>query len=159
MTARTWTRREATLAAVAWGALRLGAGTARADEDERIYMLPPEPERPAPPAPAELCGDWTCGTWHSACTGHAGKLRARIAKAGCDRYSCTFSGTFLKLVPFRYTVELIVTGRGDGIVLFRANRNLPLFGGEFSCCGSATSCRFRADYRAPNDRGTFEMTR
>lgn len=158
MTARTWTRREATAAAFGWGALWLGVG--RAWGEEEVIMQPVLPEQPvAPPTWVELCGDWNCGSWKSGCTGHTGKLKARIAKAGCDRYTCTFSGTFLKLVPFRYTVELIVTGRGDGTVSFKANRNLPLFGGEFSCCGTATPCRFRADYRAPNDRGTFEMSR
>lgn len=125
---------------------------------------PPAPEAPAaettiPYADVDLCGDWTYGYWKSSCTSHNGKLRAVITCCGPNRYECRFSGTFMKVVPFRYTVPLVVTARGDGIVSFRASKKIPLFGGVFTACGHATQCRFHADYSADNDRGVFVMSR
>jgi hypothetical protein len=106
-----------------------------------------------------LCGRWTCGSWHSHCNSHHGKLRATISRTCNGNYECTFSGTFFGFVPFRYTATLIVTGCGDGVVYFRSSRNLPLFGGTFSMCGSATACKFTANYTSPKDRGVFTMSR
>lgn len=124
----------------------------------------PAAEAPAagvtiPYADVDLCGDWTCGYWKSSCTTHHGKLRAVISCCGPNRYECRFSGTFMKVVLFRYTVPLVVTARGDGIVYFRASKKIPLFGGVFTACGHATACHFHADYSADKDRGVFVMSR
>jgi hypothetical protein len=107
----------------------------------------------------DISGCWNCGSWLSCCTGHKGTLRAVIRRCDSSHYECTFSGTFFKVIPFRYTVTLHVTGVGDGIVYFRASRKIPLFGGSFSCTGYATACKFHANYCSPKDRGTFDMSR
>lgn len=107
----------------------------------------------------DLSGNWDCGSWQSSGSGHSGKLRATLTRSGRDAYRCTFCGSFFKVVPFRYTVTLHVTGCRDGRVFFRASRNLPVFGGTFTCSGSATGRSFRATYTSPKDRGTFVLSR
>lgn len=122
--------------------------------------------QPTSPAPADtpvccapdISGCWDCGSWRSCCTGHHGKLRAKIVPCGCN-YECHFSGTFFKFIAFRYTVTLERCGVGDGVVYFRATKNIPFFGGAFNCCGYATQCKFHADYTSKKDRGVFEMSR
>ncbi len=116
----------------------------------------------APEAAPVLCVDisgcWDCGYWKSFCNSHHGTLRATISRCGAN-YSVTFSGTFLKVVPFRYTQVLTVTGYGDGVVYFRASRNIPMFGGQFCMTGSATACKFTAHYTSKKDRGVFVLSR
>ncbi|MBL8825833.1 MAG: hypothetical protein JNM18_02530 [Planctomycetaceae bacterium] len=110
------------------------------------------------PCGADITGCWECGSWRSYCTGHHGKLRARIVRCGCE-YECHFSGTFFKFIAFRYSVTLQTTGVGDGVVYFRASKNIPFFGGSFDTCGHATNCKFVANYTSKKDRGLFEMSR
>jgi len=119
-----------------------------------------EPE--APPAPEECCPDitgcWTCGSWRSFCNSHHGKLRATIERCGCG-YECHFSGTFFKIIGFRYTVPLTVCGCRDGKVFFSASKSIPFFGGTFRTSGWASHCKFYANYYSKKDRGVFEMSR
>ncbi len=112
----------------------------------------------ATPCGADITGCWDCGSWKSCCTGHHGKLRAKIVQCGCQ-YECHFSGTFFKFIAFRYTVQLETCGVGDGVVYFCASKNIPFFGGTFNCKGCATNCKFHADYTSKKDRGTFDMSR
>ena len=107
----------------------------------------------------DLSGTWDCGSWTSGTSGHSGRLRARITRQGPNCYRCVFCGTFLKIVPFRYPVTLQVTGSDGSRVYFRASRTLPLFGGTFTCTGSATQCSFAANYTSPQDSGTFRLSR
>ncbi len=107
----------------------------------------------------DLSGTWDCGSWTSCTSGHSGRLRARITRIGPNCYRCVFCGTFLKIVPFRYPVTLHVTGTDGNRVYFRASRRLPLFGGTFTCSGSATACSFSANFTSSKDSGTFRMCR
>jgi hypothetical protein len=107
----------------------------------------------------DLSGCWNCGYWKSFCNTHHGKLRARFVKCDACHYRVTFSGTFFAVIPFRYTVTMNVTGHGDGVVYLSASRNIPLFGGSFTMCGSASNCRFTANYTSKKDRGVFVLSR
>ena len=115
--------------------------------------------RPCNSCCVDLSGTWDCGTWRSSTNGHSGRLRARLTRTGPNRYRCVFCGTFLKVVPFRYPVTLHVTCDDGQCVRFTASRRLPFFGGNFTCTGTATNCRFRASYSSPNDCGMFVMSR
>lgn len=115
-------------------------------------------EQPAVVNCPDLSGCWNCGYWKSHCNTHHGNLRAVFCKCGCN-YEVTWSGTFFKVIPFRYTQTLYVTGCKDGTVFFRASRNLPMFGGTFCMNGSATACKFTAHYTSPKDRGVFVLSR
>ncbi len=121
-----------------------------------LGRLSAEPD--AAPSGADISGCWTCGSWLSCCNGHHGKLRAKIVPCGCH-YQCQFSGTFFKIIGFRYSVNLEPYQIDDGIVYFRASKNIPVFGGTFSCCGYATNCKFHATYQSKKDHGTFDMSR
>lgn len=142
ITARRWTRRVWLLAPVMLAGACWSAATTQAAE-----------------CGPDISGCWNCGSWHSCCTGHKGNLRAVIRRCDASHYECTFSGTFFKVIPFRYTVTLQVTRVEAGVVYFRASRNIPLFGGSFNCSGYATACKFHANYCSPKDRGTFTMSR
>jgi hypothetical protein len=107
----------------------------------------------------DLSGVWNCGYWKSFCSTHHGKLRARFVKCDACHYQVTFSGTFFMIIPFRYTVTMNVTGYGNGVVYLSASRNLPMFGGSFTMCGSASQCRFQANYTSKKDRGVFVLSR
>lgn len=105
-----------------------------------------------------ILGCWDCGSWLSCCTGHKGTLRATICACG-GNYECTFSGTFMKVIPFRYKATLQTTAVGNGIVYFRASRQIPMFGGSFNMNGWATANKFHATYTSPKDRGSFDLSR
>lgn len=137
----------AAVAGLSFGGLVLGGATTALGADEPVVQSRPN-----------ICGCWDCGSWLSCCTGHKGSLRANISCCG-GNYECTFSGTFMKLIPFRYTVTLQTAAVGNGIVYFRASRQIPLFGGSFNCSGWATATKFHANYTSPKDRGSFDMSR
>jgi hypothetical protein len=107
----------------------------------------------------DLSGCWNCGSWKSCCTDHHGKLRATIERCGPCTYQCTFSGTFMAVVPFKYRVPLRMSKVENGVVHFSARKKIPLFGGDFTCCGTATACKFTARYTSPKDHGYFRMSR
>lgn len=115
-------------------------------------------DEPAPQVRPNILGCWNYGSWLSCCTGHKGTLRATICACG-GNYECTFSGTFMKVIPFRYKATLQTTAVGNGIVYFRASRQIPMFGGSFNMSGWATATKFHATYTSPKDRGSFDMSR
>ena len=149
-----FSRRFILVAGAAFTLSLLGQSSTGAAEAESTEVV----EAPAMNCP-DITGCWDCGYWKSFCNTHHGKLRATIVRCDGCHYNCTFSGTIFGIIPFRYTATLTVTGYGDGVVYFRSSRNMPMFGGQFSMCGQATSCKFTANYRSPKDRGVFAMTR
>ncbi len=112
----------------------------------------------APPAPAtDLTGNWS-GQWQDTKSGHSGPLRATFCKCDEDHYRVTFSGRFFKVVPFRYTVVLTVTGTVDDRVLLTGEQNLPL-SGSFTYTAEATATDFTAHFCARRYRGEFLLHR
>lgn len=122
---------------------------------------PPSPETVSPPRTCcpDLSGEWDAGSWKSGTNGHKGRLCATLTRVGPNRYRCVFRGTFLAVVPFRYPVTLHVTGCDGSRAHFKASRNMPLFGGTFTCRGSATRRSFAARYTSPQDSGVFTLSR
>jgi hypothetical protein len=107
--------------------------------------------------PINLSGRWS-GHWESLSNGHRGPLHATFTKADDSHYSVIFRGRFLKILPFRYTSKLEVTGYEDDRVLLAGSRRL-LFFGTFSYRAEATCSDFTATYEARNDHGVFIMKR
>jgi hypothetical protein len=106
----------------------------------------------------DLTGCWA-GSWESCTSGHAGPLHATFTRCGETEYRVTFTGRFLKVIPFRYSVTLtVVEDRGDELVLAGTSYLGRLFG-TFSYRATATDGRFTADYTSKKDDGTFRMTR
>jgi hypothetical protein len=108
-------------------------------------------------AATDLSGCWE-GYWKSCSTGHNGKLRATISKLDDTRYCARFSGTFFKIVPFRYTTVLNATPEGDGVKL-SGESYLGRLMGTFYYDGSADDCNFSMNYSSCKDHGIFKMCR
>ncbi len=116
----------------------------------------------AQPATAEhfadesLAGCWE-GSWYSCTSGHKGRLRATICLLSDGRYRASFSGTFFRIVPFRYSVVLTAT-EIDELVRFSGSSYLGrLAGGTYCYSGTADGSKFRATYRSKKDHGKFVM--
>ena len=111
-----------------------------------------------PASAAELSGCWE-GCWVSTTNGHIGKLRATFVKVDDDHFCAHFSGTYQKVLPFRYRVLLSVKQEGDTIKLEGSKDLGLLFGGCFSFDGTATATDFKATYSSRRDCGEFNMKR
>jgi len=111
-----------------------------------------------PAQAVDLSGGWT-GSWRSGTTGHTGVLRATFTTCGERTYRVDFSGTFFRILPFRYTVMLdVVEDTGDCVTLAGSSYLGRLFG-TFRYAATADGCRFTADYTSRKDRGRFELHR
>ncbi|OAI40361.1 hypothetical protein AYO40_04835 [Planctomycetaceae bacterium SCGC AG-212-D15] len=111
----------------------------------------------APCCPPDLSGRWS-GHWESCPTGHCGPLHARFCKIDDCHYRVNFHGRFFKVIPFRYSVTLNVTGTADGVVFLSGEKRLLGFG-TFTYQAQATDCSFTATYCSRSDTGRFELTR
>lgn len=106
----------------------------------------------------EPCGHWK-GRWCSTSNGRSGRLSARVSKTDGSTYQVRFTGTFLKVIPFTYSVPLTVTGQGeDGSTHLSGQAQLPMFG-HFCCNAVVTDCDFVASYSSPKDQGQFLLRR
>ncbi len=105
----------------------------------------------------DLSGHWK-GHWESCSSGHKGPLQATFCKVDETHYRVHFRGRFLKIVPFRYTVTLMVNGQQGEKVILDGESHLFLFG-TFSYHAEATDKEFCATYCSRRDQGKFEMKR
>jgi len=130
----------------------------------------PGPEAPAAPVATpvttpgasiripNLNGDW-CGSWQSCTNGHKGPMRASFCRLCDGNYKVTFTGRFCKLIPFRYSTTLNVTGYTDGVVYLSGSQNLgPIFG-TFTYNAWANDRQFASGYSANKDQGQFVLAR
>ena len=108
---------------------------------------------------ADLSGNWK-GTWESCVTGHKGPLRANFCRVDACHYKVTFTGRFLKVMPFRYSMTMrIVAESADGVTLQGSKDLGRLAGGVYSFNATANQCHFVANYCSSKDRGTFRLSR
>lgn len=106
---------------------------------------------------ADLSGCWE-GCWKSCATGHHGKLRATICKVDDSRYCARFSGTFFRVIPFRYATMLAASDDGKSVTL-SGSSYLGRLMGTFHYDGSADDCNFTMNYSSCKDHGVFRMAR
>lgn len=111
----------------------------------------------APVSAADLTGHWT-GHWEDTKSGHTGPLRATFTACDADHYRVTFVGRFWKVIPFRYSVVLNVTGHDGAKVLLTGAQNLPLFG-TFHYTAEATADDFTAHFCSRRYQGEFVLQR
>lgn len=104
----------------------------------------------------DLSGKWK-GSWRSAKSNHQGRLKAKFVRRDADHYRATFSGTFFRILPFRYVVTLQAI-EDDGRVYLSGSKRLPIFG-VFHFDAEADGDYFHAFYRSRNDHGVFELHR
>lgn len=106
-----------------------------------------------------LSGCWS-GCWFSCKNGHKGPLSAEICQLNETCYQVTFRGRFWKILPFRYTTTMTVTGvTPDGQVMLSSSQQLGPILGTFCMTAVASHCRFEANFNSRNDWGKFVMTR
>lgn len=108
-------------------------------------------------AAADLSGCWE-GCWKSCATGHHGKLRATICKVDDAHYCARFSGTFFRVIPFRYSTMLDASDDGQTVTL-TGSSYLGRLMGTFHYHGTADDCNFTMNYSSCKDDGLFKMTR
>lgn len=107
---------------------------------------------------SDLAGCWQ-GCWKSHTTGHQGKLQAIITRHDEHRYCARFHGTFVKVLPFEYSMSFTAAEAGEA-QQFQGQKDLGrLAGGVYRFEGQATECDFVAHYTSCEDRGVFIMRR
>lgn len=108
-------------------------------------------------AKPNLSGSWS-GNWISDGSGHKGPMKAVFRSVGIDSYEVAFSGRFFKVIPFRYKVTLMVTGKdGDKLILTGSQKLLGF--GTFEYSALADNGSFMANYSSKKDNGRFELYR
>ena len=112
----------------------------------------------APQAVPNLSGSWN-GNWSSCTNGHHGPMAATFCPIDASHYQVHFNGRFFKLIPFRYTAVLTVTGTENGRVLLSGSHHLGPILGTFSYNAWATETQFVAGYCSQKDQGQFVMSR
>lgn len=107
----------------------------------------------------DLSGCWE-GNWVSCQSGHKGKLRANITRIDACHYEARFTGTFFKILPFRYSVVLTLVEDTGEVVHLKGSKDLgKIAGGCYYYTSQATCCCFHTDYCSKKDHGTFDMQR
>jgi len=104
-----------------------------------------------------LSGNWS-GNWFSDGSGHKGPMKANFKSLGDDTYEVVFTGRFLKVIPFRYKVNLSVTGKDGEKLILTGNQKLISFG-TFEYNALADNGSFIATYSSKKDNGRFELNR
>jgi hypothetical protein len=104
-----------------------------------------------------LTGRWS-GNWVSDTTGHTGPLNGRFKQIDDSHYKVVFTGRFFKVIPFRYSQKLEVTGSDGENVFLAGSSRLPGFG-TYEYSANATSHDFHATYQSRRDRGAFILRR
>lgn len=114
---------------------------------------------PAAIVAPELSGRWS-GQWSSSHNGHNGPMHATFERVDSQHYQVHFNGRFWKLIPFKYTAVLTVTGvDAHGRVLLAGSHRLGPVLGTFSYNAWASDTQFVAGYCSEKDHGQFTLTR
>ena len=114
--------------------------------------------QPPPASATDLTGRWA-GSWESCSTAHSGPLFATFTRCNDTEYRVTFTGRFLKILPFRYSVVLnVVDDDGDSATLAGSSYLGWMFG-TFAYRATTDGRCFDATYSSKKDVGTFRMTR
>ncbi len=104
----------------------------------------------------DLSGKWH-GCWTDNKSGHTGKLHGNFECQG-GSYRVVFTGTFAKIVPFRFVANLQVTGQEGDTTILSGTQNIP-FMGPFTYHARATNSNFAADYSSRRWEGQFLLSR
>lgn len=108
---------------------------------------------------AELTGHWR-GTWESCVTGHKGTLNADFCRVDACHYKVTFTGRFMKIMPFRYSMTMRIVSETPTGVTLSGSKNLGrLEGGVYNFTATTDGCHFVANYCSSKDRGQFRLSK
>lgn len=132
-------------------------GPETAAEAAPVTQDVPQPT-PRPVYVPDLSGDW-CGSWLSCSNGHKGPMKASFCRLCNGNYRVTFVGKFCKVIPFRYTTTLNVTGYKDGLVYLSGSHYLGPVLGTFTYNAWASDRQFASGYGSKLDQGQFCLAR
>jgi|TARA_B110000495_G_C22974802_1_gene572449 hypothetical protein len=105
----------------------------------------------------ELAGQWN-GSWKSCNSGHHGKLNAQFCRLDETHVQAKFTGSFAKVIPFRYRPVLNIVHEESGLMILEGNKKLPLVG-NFYYTATVSEAGFSATYRSRRDQGVWQMSR
>ena len=105
-----------------------------------------------------LAGCWS-GSWVSCKNGHNGKLRATFCRINDRQVQALFTGSFAKILPFRYKAVLDIVHEEEGMIQVRGSQRLGPIMGTFSYEATITADQFKATYSSRRDCGQWNMTR
>lgn len=105
-----------------------------------------------------LAGNWT-GSWVSCKNGHHGKLRATFCRINDTQVQAVFTGSFARILPFRYKATLTIVHEEPGLIRLRGSQRLGPIMGTFCYEATITGDRFDATYSSRRDCGQWTMTR
>ena len=100
---------------------------------------------------SDPAGCWS-GRWVNCHDIFKGSVKAKITKCDASHYHATFRGICFKVVPYRYTVKLSVTGVENGTVHLRGQEDLGIWGG-YVMDASVTGSKFTAKYEKCDGSG------
>ncbi len=105
----------------------------------------------------ELAGQWK-GSWKSCKSGHHGKLNAQFCRIDETHVQAKFTGSFAKVIPFRYRPVLTIVQEESDFMILEGNKKLPLVG-NFYYSATVSEAGFSATYRSRRDQGVWQMSR
>jgi len=105
----------------------------------------------------ELAGQWK-GSWKSCKSGHHGKLIAQFCRIDETHVQAKFTGSFAKVIPFRYRPILTIVQEESDYMILEGNKKLPLVG-NFYYSATVSDAGFSATYRSRRDQGVWQMSR
>ena len=105
----------------------------------------------------ELAGQWK-GSWKSCKSGHHGKLNAQFCRIDETHVQAKFTGSFAKVIPFRYRPILTIVQEESDYMILEGNKKLPLVG-NFYYSATVSEAGFSATYRSRRDQGVWQMSR
>lgn len=105
----------------------------------------------------ELGGQWQ-GGWRSCANGHKGRLNASFCRIDSTHVRAKFTGTFAKVLPFRYRPVLDIVHEEPGLIVLQGNKKLPVVG-NFQYNATISGNQFSATYRSKRDNGVWQMRR
>jgi hypothetical protein len=105
----------------------------------------------------DLGGQWQ-GYWHSNANNHRGRINATFCQTDATVVQARFTGTFAKIIPFRYRTRLNVAYQEPGLTILSGSKRLP-FSGEFRYYAEISDGCFRGTFSSPRNRGTWMMSR
>lgn len=116
------------------------------------------PPSTKPSAAQKIEGHWA-GIWDCETTGHSGKLRCHLIHVEDNLYQAKYTGTYMAIVPFWYTVEMDIDCSSQDCEI-QAEANLGwLGGGHYVYDGAIIGDSFNTNYTSKHHNGTFNLHR